>query len=371
MNQTLSLFLEIDEINDDDIRLELYKKLKKTLIPEWTIYLDKELYFNNDPSSKFINQNDHLIYKNKSIEDTQYKKYIMDAFNSSNEINDVGNEVLSTETIDKIYDLHNLGVIFHFKDSPSEIIPINKNDILFPICDVGKNRSQYMFYYLKHLQSHYPNTFKVGYPSSGDELASIYNINAHNESILSGFSVGYKADNFSESLYKDVYDAKSGKIYSTIPNNPFAEISRSIHVFDSILKEKEEYLAQDLRNKEGHKYRINKYDIFDKGNQDLINIKELYKKYFLTPYNIRKIINYQTEKVVKYRITYICMSAQSFAIMCNIFHLMKTNDKLFDLSNVRIVYFAVKDIFQRSFVNQNILNDFRTKINSSFCYVEI
>ena len=366
----LTLFLNIEKIQDSNIKNKLYKKLKLSLVAKWNILYDRELYFYNCPSWKFIIQNENQIYVQKHINDYEYKNYILNSFNISNIINDSGKEDLSNELINKIYDLYKYGVTFDFKDNSTKIIPITKNDILFPICDIGKNRSQYMFYFLKHLQSHYPNTFIVGYPSSADEMASIFDINIHNQSILSSFIVGYKSDNFSESLYKYATNKESKKLYSDIFNNPFPEVSRSIHIFDSLIKEKEQYLNCDLKNYEKNKYRIHKYDIFEKDNKDLQNIKELYKKYFLTPNNLRKIINSESINNSIQRITYICMSTQSFITMCNILHLMKKSDNLFDLSNVRIVYFAIKDIFQRSSVNQQILNDFRTKIKSSFYYVD-
>jgi hypothetical protein len=370
IKNNLALLLDIDTIKDSAIRDKLYKKLKRSLLPEWTIPYDKELYFYNCPSWKFITQNTMQSWICKHINDSEYKNHILNSFNTSNQLNDSGKEDLTSDTVNKIYSLYKCGLMFQFKDSPTQIIPITKNDILFPICDVGKNRSQYLFYFLKHLQSHYPDTFIVGYPSSADEMASIFDIGTHNQSILSSFVVGYKSDNFSESLYKHVYNKETGKLYSDTINNPFPEISRSIHVFDSLLKEREEYTNYDLKNYEKNKYRIHKYDIFDKDNKDLSNIKDLYKKYFLTPNNLRKIINLGTETPGIKRITYICMSTQSFITMCNILHLMKKYDNLFDLSNIRIVYFAIKDIFQRSSFNQKILNDFMTKINSSFRYVD-
>ena len=361
-NDGLTAFLNVDTLNNSNVKDKLYKKLKNSLIPKWNI--SHELYGINDPSWNCITQTMKEKYTKKIITDAQYKNHILTSFYTSNEINDSGKEDLSNEMINKIYDLHKSGLTFHFKNSPTQIIPITKNDILFPICDVGKNRSQYMFYFLKNLQSHYPNTFLVGYPSSADEMASIFDINSHNQSILSSFSVGYKADNFSESLYKDTKSSSTHKI------NPYTQVSRSIHIFDSILKEKEQYSSNDLKNYEKYKYRNNKYDIFDKNNKDLANIKELYKKYFLIPHNLRNIINYGLVNKTNYRITYVCMSTQSFITMCNILHSITKSNGLIDMSNVRIVYFAIKDIFQRSSINQKILHEFKTRINSSFYYVE-
>jgi len=363
----LFTFLNIETLNNSIIKDKLYKKLINSLIPKWVISYGFHGY--NNPSSEFITQTMIEKYTKKNITDSQYKHQILTSFNLSNEINDSGKEDLTNEMINKIYDLYKLGLTFHFKDSLTQIIPITKNDILFPICDVGKNRSQYMFYFFKNLQTNFPNTFMVGYPSSADEMASIFDISAHNQSILSSFSVGYKSDNFSESLYKDNKDTKSSYPSPTI--NPFPQVSRSIHIFDSILKEKEQYSIYDLKNYEKHKYRNNKYDIFDKNNKDLANIKELYKKYFLTPQNLIKIINNNLVNKTNYQITYICMSTQSFITMCNILYSMTKFDELIDLSNVKIVYFALKDIFQRSTINQKILYEFRTKINSSFRYVDI
>ena len=118
----------------------------------------------------------------------------------------------------------------------------------------------------------------------------------------------------------------------------------------------------DLKNYEKYKYKISKYDL----NESKKQIEELFEKYFINPINLRKIINYQTESNIL-RITYICMSPESFINICNLFYLL---NKSLDLSNVRIVYFGIKDIFQKSHINDQNLNKFRQIINSTFKFVE-
>ena len=293
-------------------------KIKNSLIPQWTFNTVKSL---NIPECKII--------ENPKI--TDYAEYIKNGFKTTNKNNGLLEE-LTLENINVMTDLHKLGVEFEFS-----IINILDNDVIFPICDVGKNRSQFLFYYLKNLQSKFNNAFFIGYPASGDELNTIFVENK--SSVLSGFQVPYKSDSFSNAMY-----SVFGKEYS-----------RSIHIFDSVLKEEEPYSNQDLQNLEYFKYKNHKYDIF---NKDCDFIKELFKKYYLNPDNLRKVIN--CDEFTNYRITYLCLSPSSFISLSDL--LYRLNKKM---SNVKIVYFGVQDIFQRSSINQSQLNDFITKINSS------
>lgn len=169
-----------------------------------------------------------------------------------------------------------------------------------------------------------------------------------NSSVLSGFQVPYKSDCFSISLI----------------NLLGFEYSRSIHVFDTILKEKQEYTHTDLKNLELYKYRNHKYNIFEKNRNDTIFIKDLFIKYFLNPENIKKILKSDT-----CNITYLCLSPNSFINLCNIFYTLKQKNPLLNLTNTKIIYFGIKDIFQRSSINQKELSSLIKKINSSITYV--
>ena len=303
-----------------------YKEIAYSLIPSWNFPL------NNQTTS-------NKIYINKKV--INYKEYISNSYNANNILNDIHEDELTNEQLNQIVNLHSSGIQFHFKTSNSEIIPIRLNDLLFPICCIGKNRSQHLFYYLKKLQSECNNRFDVGYPSSGDELSSLSNSPNSNTTNLSTFAVSYRSDKFTKAL---------SKLYGH-------EFSRSIHIFDKILKESNEYEPKDLKNFESTKYANNKSTKYD-------DIVELYIKYFFTPTNIRKIINNID------RITYICASANSFINICNIFYSLKQKDNTLDLTNVRIVYFGARDIFQRSIISDNILTDYTLKVSTAFQYVD-
>ena len=113
-----------------------------------------------------------------------------------------------------IYELHESGVIFDTKFDSEYVIEISSGEIVFPICCVGKNRSQYLFYYLKYLESVVPNHFFIGYPSSGDEISVITDYlksksksnlipeQSSNPNILTSYSTQYKKDSLSSSISK-------------------------------------------------------------------------------------------------------------------------------------------------------------------------
>ena len=297
--------------------------IKDSLIPTWNfntnnIFLPKHFKFVNKPKY------------------TNFKEYVVNEFNKSNTNNDLS-EQFNTVHLEIINNLNDYGVNFEFG-----FINILINDVIFPICDIGKNRSQFMFYYLKNIQFTY-NNFLTGYPSSGDELKTIID-NSNSNSILSGFKIQYKSDNFSKAM-------------STIFNN---EISRSVHIFDILLKKKENYNQTDLKNYEEYKYEQHNYQLFDK-SKDYFEIQNLFKKYFLNPQNIRNII----DKNINYKITYLCLSSESFYNMCNLLNFMKNENPFCDLKNIRIVYFGIKDIFQGSAVKNETLNNFIEKIKMS------
>jgi len=298
--------------------------IKNSLIPNWKI-----------PKNNFIfstNSNNKEIPKYDT-----FRNYVINEFNKVNKENNLDYQEIPKETINKIVELQELGLQIEFS-----LIKINKNDVIFPICDIGKNRSQFMFYYLKNLQDNHNDFFTTGYPTSGDELNTI--LSDSNSSVLSGFQVAYKSDCFSVSLISLIS----------------FEYSRSIHIFDKILKEQQEYIHSDLKNLESYKYRNHKYDIYEKNRSDAIFIKDLFKKYFLNTNNIKKVLGNNTDNII-----YLCLSPNSFINLSNLFYLIKENDKSINFANTKIIYFGIKDIFQRSSVNQMQLNDLIKKINSS------
>lgn len=302
--------------------------LYNALIPNYSFQSNILLNFNKKSNVK------------KMTEINDFYEYILSHFNNTNKINGLTEE-LNNDVLLKINNLHYHGIEFDFS-----VINIAINDIIFPLCDIGKNRSQFIFYYLKSLQSIKNNTFLTGYPMSCDELTTLFKDN--NNSILSGFQVPYKSDSFSNSMLY-VFNK---------------EYSRSIHVFDKILKEKEDYIKGDISNLESHKYKNHIYDIFDK---DKDYIKELFINYYLNPLNIKKILNdnlnINETKMINYRITYLCMSPMSFINLCDIFYKLKQENNKLDLTNVKIIYFGITDIFQRSSINKHILNNFIEQIN--------
>lgn len=298
--------------------------IKNSLIPNWKI-----------PKNNFIfstNSNNKEIPKYDT-----FRNYVINEFNKVNKENNLDYQEIPKETINKIVELQGLGLQIEFS-----LIKINKNDVIFPICDIGKNRSQFMFYYLKNLQDNFDSFFTTGYPTSGDELNTI--LLDSNSSVLSGFQVPYKSDCFSVSLISLIG----------------FEYSRSIHIFDKILKEQQEYIHLDLKNLESHKYRNHKYNLYEKNRRDAIFIKDLFKKYFLNPNNIKKVLGSDSNDII-----YLCLSPISFINLSNLLYLIKENDKSINFANTKIIYFGIKDIFQRSSVNQMQLNDLIKKINSS------
>ena len=118
-------------------------------------------------------------------------------------------------------------------------------------------------------------------------------------------------------------------------------------MFLIIYSKKEEYKDYDLKNYEIYKYIEHKHNIFDTPND---NIKDLFKKYFLTPGNIKN-----------YNITYLCLSPESFYNMCNLLYFMNKTEKI-NFENTRVIYYGIKDIFQTSTIKNNVLDDFLIQI---------
>jgi hypothetical protein len=304
--------------------------------------LNSLISLSNLPKSNLKNNIKLNIKKNNNIENT--KQFVSNNFILNNQKNNIQYEPLPNETLNKISNLSNLNLLFEFVTE--QPIKINPNDTLFPICCVGKNRSQYLFYFLKKLQSESQINFNIGYPMSCDELTTIIKPNPSQSSVLSGFVVPYKSDTFSKS----------------VQNILGFEVSRSIHPFDLIIKNPEPYLPHDLKNLESSKYKTSSFDIFD---SDKTLIQKLFIEYYLNPYNIQQLIK-SLHSISNPSITYICASPESYINLINLFDWMVTQSHIKNFSNTRIVYMGVQDIFQRSSVNTNILKEFESKIKSFF-----
>ncbi len=289
------------------------------------------------------NQNFTNFNNINKINFSDIKFFVSNNFILNNQINNIPYEPLSNQILSKIHTLSNLGLCFEFVTE--QPIRINPNDILFPICCVGKNRSQFLFYFLKKLQSQSNTQFQVGYPMSCDELSTIIYDNP--SSILSGFVVPYKSDTFSKS----------------VQNIVGFEVSRSIHPFDSIIKNPEPYLSNDLKNFETSKYKTSTFDIF---GSDKPLIQKLFIEYYLNPNNIQQIVKNQYSEYKNVYIIYICASPESYINLINLMDWMVTQGHIKTFLNTRIVYLGIQDIFQRSSVNTNILKEFESKIKSFF-----
>ena len=223
-----------------------------------------------------------------------------------------------------------------------------------PICCQGKNRSQFMFYFLKYLQSaklinpNNPDSFFVGYPVSGDEIGLIsndYEKSKESNVVLSGFNLTYKSDGFSNSIYK---------IFGT-------EYSRAPHIFDLILRNQVKYLSTDIKNLEPNKISQSKFNIYDGLNDDMKMITDLYVKYYLNPSNLIRLTKIVKQKIVP-RITWICMSIKSLENLINVFEFVGTQSVSFDYTLVRIIYLGSNDIFQGKNIKSNILDQFAKNI---------
>ncbi len=261
-------------------------------------------------------------------------------FNCSNQLNNII-YTLTNSQISILDNLNNLGINFEFGEESSSKIKIYPLDIIFPICCVGKNRSQYLFYYFANLKKLNPNIFILGYPASGDEMSTI--IKPKLNSILGGFVVPHKSDGFSQAI-------KSS--FGT-------EYARSIHVFDKVIRNQENYSYNELKNLEPYKYKSNSLDIYEK---DSGLIKNLYLNYYLDPAKLSQLLNQNL------RINYICASSESFINLCEVLYLIANSNKQINFSPVRIIYFGFNDIFQRSSVNQLELNKLNDCLINRFIY---
>ena len=356
----LDLFTNLENIKDIFIKDKLSLELKNSIIPEWKIISDTKLINNNDKI--FININYQSNFE--SDIETDFVNHISNGITNTNQINEFDSEIVfDIEKIKLLKKLHDFGIQFDMRFNLEYKIKIKSNEIVFPMCCVGKNRSQYLFYYLKKIQGLSEINFEVGYPSSGDELSVmidyLLNDENNNKNRLSSFFPQYKKDNFSNVIYKS--------LNITNPHG-LTEVSRSIHVFDKILKIKHEYLVNELKNFEIHQYKENKYNIFD-CNQDYLKIKMIFEKYFLLPDNLLKILNYDLDKTKKInKITFICASDKSFYNLCLCFNSLTIKFPKVNLDKIRIVYFGIKDIFQKSNIKEKDIDIFKQKIIDGFCF---
>lgn len=335
-------------LDQDDVKI-LDKKYKdeiyNSLVSQWTIL---------EPDKSIIKKYIHQEQNNDSV---NFKSWITAGIKASNKYNEyVQDQVYNENFYNMLMDLYNNGVMFDTKFNPEYIIEIKQNEIVFPICCVGKNRSQYLFYFLKNLQAH-KKSFEVGYPSSADELTVITDhLQAHKKStqnVLSSYLTPYKKDAFSSAI---------SYTFNLINPDGIKEITRSVHIFDKILKTSSSYLLSDIKNFETLKYKINNHDLFDPINNEFDDkIKLLYIKYFLNPSNLIEISRTKID-----RISYVCLSDKSFYNFCLCVGEVKKKYPKMNLNSIRIIYFGIQDIFQRSSIKNDILIKYKEKIVNSF-----
>ena len=356
----LDSFINLENINDIKFKNNLFLELKNSIIPEWKIKKSDEIILNKNDKINF----DINLYNNNHNYQSNFENHIINGLANTSKINEFDSEIIfDSEKIKVLKKLNDFGIQFDMRFNTDYQIKINSGEIIFPMCCVGKNRSQYLFYYLKKIQGITGVNFEVGYPSSGDELSVMVDFLSNNENInknvLSSFFPQYKKDNFS----KVIGYLLNESIYDEINHMP-----RSIHVFDKVLKIKQDYFAGDLKNFETHKYKENKFNIFE-DNLNYLKIKILFEKYFLLPNNLIEVINLNQDDSKKIsKITYICMSDKSFYNLCLCFNSIVIKYPNIKLNNIRIVYFGIRDIFQKSNIKQEDMDNFKQKIDQSFLF---
>lgn len=354
------MFDELDILIDLNLEPNSIKKLQiqcrilESIISSWSyhddISINTHIFTDSYESNK--HEYEHILISN-SIE------YFSQSFELTNKTNNyTPNEPnLKPELIDKIYKLNEQGIKFEFANHANKPIELISDELVIPMCCQGKNRSQFLFYYLKYLEkisNISGKRFFTTYPTSGNEFVSLldkhdYPLNNHN--ILGGFVSTHKSDAFSKVI---------GSIYNC------GEKARSPHIFDKLLKIPQEYLPKELVNMELHKYKSSKYNIFDLKSSDSEKIKRLYKKYL---FNLTELENLfiTIKQVALTRITWICCSDESFINLINlIFEISFTSIKPIQTNNIRIVYNGTNDIFQGSNIKSNILEEYFYKIKKTF-----
>lgn len=127
-------------------------ELKKSLYSDWM--MEKSIQQINIELLNSKSNSEQMISKNNFIH------HISNGIKTSNILNEYNQDLIYDDNFyNTLNNLYNFGVIFDTKFNSEYEIKINSREILFPICCVGKNRSQYLFYYLKYLESMYPNHF--------------------------------------------------------------------------------------------------------------------------------------------------------------------------------------------------------------------
>lgn len=351
----LDQLLNLDNISNQE-KYQKKSELYESIVSQWIL---------PNPDKSIINAN---IFTQQKINPNplNFKSWISNCIDTSNELNEyTPDEKYTNDFYNLLEELYQFGVVFDIKSDPDYIIQINQNSIVFPICCVGKNRSQYMFYYLKNLQALNLNkSFEVGYPSSADELTAITSYLQSTKTklsnqVLSSYSTPYKKDVFSSSIFNS---------FGLTNPDGLTEIPRSVHTFDKILKYNSEYTSLDIKNFEHFKYKVNIFDIFNPINIEYTKIKELYIKYYFNPENLIKLYKDNSKDIIK-RITYICLSDKSFYNFCLCMREIKKSHPEINLSFIRIVYFGIQDIFQRTNIKNNVLTKYKEKFVSSFQFV--
>lgn len=357
----LDQLLNPDNISNQEKKYQIKTELYTSIISQWIL---------PNPDKSLVKVNLQLQINSNPI---NFKSWISNSINKSNNYNEyIPDESYTEDFYNVLEELNKFGVVFDIKSEPNYIIQINKDEIVFPICCAGKNRSQYMFYYLKNLQALNSNElFEVGYPSSADELSVITSYlqsikTKTSNNILSSYSTQYKKDLFSSTV--------SNSFNLTNPDG-LREILRSVHTFDKVLKYETPYTPLDIKNFEAYKYKTNIYDIFEPNSKEYTKIKQLYVKYFFNPKNLimllkNNLITSSQENFAKInRITYICLSDKSFYNFCLCMKEIKKSYPEINLGLIRIVYFGIKDIFQMSNIKDDIITKYREKFVNSFQFV--
>lgn len=369
-NEMINSLLDNKKIISAELE-HIIMELKKSLISDWK--LEKKYIHELNKKTSNIKKLNNNSNPEQNIFGKKFIEFISTGIQMSNIINEyIPDLIYDNDFYNIIDELHQSGMIFDTKFNSDYVIEIGSREIVFPVCCVGKNRSQYLFYYLKYIESENPTHFVIGYPSSGDELSVITDylkINQTqnqtqnqtlNPNILTSYSTQYKKDCFSSSVSKS---------FGILNQDQLSDIPRSIHIFDKIFKQRDSYNDCDLKNFEPYKYNVNKYDVFDKTNNQIYEkIIKLYIKYFLTPSNLLEVTNFNISFKMK-KITYICMSDKSFYNLVKCFWQIKKVYPGIKLNSIRIVYFGTPDIFQRSNIKDSVLNDYKQKLFNSIKYV--
>lgn len=360
MLEYLDLLLNYQTIQNLEKKSIIELELYKSIVSEWVL---------SNPDKSIIKEN-ILLKQPFTPNPINFKSWISTCIKTSNKLNEyTPDEDYGDDFYNMLEELYNFGIVFDVKSEPDYIIEINPSEIVFPICCVGKNRSQYLFYYLKNLQALNSNKlFKVGYPASADELTVITDFLQTNSSVKSSKLSNSFLSSYFTPYKKDLFSSSISHTFNLTNPDGLTEIPRSVHTFDKFLKYNSSYTSSDIKNFEPYKYNINKFDIFNSINGEYIKIKQLYIKYFLNSNNMIKIINSNSTNKIN-RITYVCLSDKSFYNFCLCINEIKKKLPQTNLNGIRIVYFGIQDIFQRTSIKNDVLTKYKEKFVNAFQYV--